>query len=208
MLSLNTGPSRLALAALLAAPLVYGLFLMANGLITVDHVELEEKENRILVDVTPKMETSDGPRLSVRAARIEAAQKPPPPPVAGAPSLDIPPLGSLWTGAAPDTFAAGRINLQPVSANPFDGRDLTPVRAPAPSIPAAAIHRGLSGSCEVRFDVDVAGRPQKVSAQCTDNIFKAEAERAVRRAEFLPAIRDGQPVEQKNAIYPIEFTVQ
>lgn len=208
MLSLNTGPSRLALAAVLAAPLVYGLFLIANGLITVDHVEPEEKEIRVLEAVTPQKTDPTGPRPTIRVPKIEAAQKPPPPPAPGQPSLDIPPMGGLWTGAAPDSFAAGKINLQPASANPFDGRNLTPVRAPAPSIPAAAVHRGISGSCDVHFDVDTAGRPQNVSAQCTDNLFQPEAQRAVRRAEFLPAIRNGQPVEQKNAVYPIEFKVQ
>lgn len=208
MLTLNTGPSRLALAALLAAPLVYGLFLAANSLIAVDYVDLDEKESRVLEAVTPQKTDPGGPRRAIRVVQLDPAQKPPPPPTPGPPSLDIAPLGNLWGGGVPDTFGAGKIDLQPVSAHPFDGRNLTPVRAPAPSIPAAAIHRGLSGSCDVHFDVDTAGRPQNVSAQCTDNIFKAEAERAVRRAEFLPAIRNGLPVEQKNAIYPIEFKVQ
>ena len=40
MISMNTGPYRLSLATLMAAPLVYGLFLAANALITVREVTL------------------------------------------------------------------------------------------------------------------------------------------------------------------------
>ncbi|MFN3313788.1 MAG: energy transducer TonB, partial [Hyphomonas sp.] len=102
------------------------------------------------------------------------------------------------------------IALQPLigATSPVQGRNLTPVRAPRPSIPAAAIARGISGTCDVVFDVDTSGRPQNVVATCTDEMFRAEAERSVRRAEFLPAIRNGQPVEQRDAVYPLEFVVK
>lgn len=104
-------------------------------------------------------------------------------------------------------FDIGPVTFGALATSPIDARELVAVRPPAPAMPSAALARSVSGRCDVRFDVDTAGRPQGVSAQCTDNVFKAEAERAVRRAEFLPAIRNGQPVIQKNAVYPIEFQV-
>ena len=208
MIFMNTGPYRLALATLMAAPLVYGLFLAANALITVSDLNLAERPQRVLTIVTPQMTEQSQPRATRKPAPLEAAQKPPPPPRPVAASEGIGPIGPVWSGETPDFFDIGKIDFGAVSASPIDGRDLVAVRPPMPAIPAGAISRGISGSCNVSFDVDTAGRPKNVSAQCTDNIFRAEAVRAVQRAEFLPAIRNGQPVEQRNAVYPIEFIVE
>lgn len=75
-------------------------------------------------------------------------------------------------------------------------------------MPSAAMTRGISGSCDVIFDVDTRGRPFNIVAQCTDDLFAKEAARAVSKAEFLPKIRNGVAVEQRGAIYPIEFKMQ
>ena len=208
MISMNTGPYRLSLATLLAAPLVYGLFLAANALITVREVTLVVSPQRVLERVTPEIAEPGKPRTKHKPVPLEAAQKPPPPPRPVVSSEGLVPTGPVWGGEAPERFDVGSIKFGVISASPIDGRELVAVRPPVPVIPAAAISRGISGSCNVTFDVDTAGRPQNVAAQCTDNVFRAEAERAVRRAEFLPAIRNGQPVIQENAIYPIEFIVE
>ncbi|PKP83005.1 MAG: energy transducer TonB [Alphaproteobacteria bacterium HGW-Alphaproteobacteria-18] len=207
MLALNNGPSRLSLAALLAAPLVYGLFLAANGLITVTDVRLDETPQRVLTKVTPQMDVTGPVRVDRRLMPIDPAQKPPPLPDFKAETTGVGPVGPVWSGEAPARFDIGPLTFGAISTSPIDGRELVAVRDPLPTMPPGALSRGISGSCDVFFDVDTAGRPQNIAAKCTDNIFKAEAERAVRRAEFLPAIRNGQPVAQKNAIYPIEFTV-
>jgi len=60
----------------------------------------------------------------------------------------------------------------------------------------------------VVFDVDTRGRPFNLTAQCTDDIFRAEAIRSVSKAEFLPKIRNGAAIEQHGAIYPIAFEVK
>lgn len=208
MISMNTGPYRLSLATLMAAPLVYGLFLAANALITVREVNLVAGPQRVLEKVTPEIPEPGKPRTQPKPLPLEAAQKPPPPPRPAVASEGLVPTGPVWSGEAPERFDIGNITFGAISASPIDGRELVAVRPPVPTIPAAAISRGISGSCNVTFDVDTAGRPQNVAAQCTDNVFLAEAERAVRRAEFLPAIRNGQPVIQKNAVYPIKFIVE
>jgi len=208
MISMNTGPYRLSLATLMAAPLVYGLFLAANALITVREVTLVVSPQRVLEKVTPQISEPGKPRTKPKPLPLEAAQKPPPPPRPAVASEGLVPTGPVWGGEAPERFDVGKISFGVISASPIDGRELVAVRPPVPTIPAAAISRGISGSCNVTFDVDTTGRPQNVAAQCTDNVFRAEAERAVRRAEFLPAIRNGQPVIQKNAVYPIEFIVE
>jgi protein TonB len=111
---------------------------------------------------------------------------------------------------APDTevFSLGDLKPPIAVVTPVAGRDITPVRAPLPVMPSAAMTRGISGSCDVIFDVDTRGRPFNIVAQCTDDLFAKEAARAVSKAEFLPKIRNGVAVQQRSAIYPIEFKMQ
>jgi periplasmic protein TonB len=208
MISFNTAPKRLSLAGLLAAPLVYGLFLGASWLIQVDEIVLVEGEQRQLGMITPQKPTTLEPREDRTAPEMEAAIKPPPPPRPTPPRPDTSGFVTVWSGGEPPVPVPSGLRPLIGATSPVQGRNLTPVRAPRPSIPVAAIQRGVSGTCDVVFDVDTSGRPQNVIATCTDEIFRAEAERSVRRAEFLPAIRHGQPVEQTGAVYPLEFRVQ
>ena len=86
-------------------------------------------------------------------------------------------------------------------------RDAQPIRPPVPTYPSRAAERGIEGSCDVRFDVDTRGEPYNVTADCTDRVFKREAERAVSRVEFAPKIIRGQAAERRNVVYPLEFTL-
>jgi protein TonB len=87
-------------------------------------------------------------------------------------------------------------------------RDAQPIRPPTPSYPQRAQERGLSGNCDVRFDVDTRGKPYNIAATCSDAVFKSEAERAVSRVEFAPKIVRGKAVERRNVVYPLEFNIQ
>lgn len=86
-------------------------------------------------------------------------------------------------------------------------RDVQPIQSPAPQYPSRALERGLSGLCEVYFDVDSSGQPYNVQATCSKRIFKIEAEAAVSKAKFAPKIVNGLPVERTNVVYPIEFNI-
>jgi hypothetical protein len=79
------------------------------------------------------------------------------------------------------------------------------VRAPAPVMPADAAAWGVTGSCDVTFDIDIHGRPFNLSAQCTDEIFWGEAVRAVSKAVFLPKIGPHGMENQRGAVYRLEF---
>lgn len=197
---------RLTIPALLAAPLVYGLFLVASWLIQVDEVVLVEKPDRPLERITPEVLTTRPP-IKVDTKPLTLADKPPPPPrievttTGTAPGFTFaPPVEDV----TPITFRPG-----PISVSPLVGRNIQVVRAPAPSMPAIAVTRGISGDCEVFFNVDTRGRPFDIAATCTDDIFRAEAIRSVGKAEFLPKVNaQGIAVEQHGAIYPLEFRVK
>ena len=65
-----------------------------------------------------------------------------------------------------------------------------------------------ASACTVRFDIDAGGRAQGIAAACVDDQLKAEAERAIRTSDFLPARRNGQPVAQKDAVYEVAFILR
>lgn len=204
-LTLNEAPPRLSMAMLLAVPLVYALFLGASLLIKVDDVTLPVVAERTLGTITPASEVILEPPET--AAPLELADRPPPPP---RPTIDTHGSAPTYVFEQPEALFED-IGFKPpvVVVTAMIGRDIQVVRAPAPSMPSAATTRGISGSCDVLFDVDTRGRPFNLTAQCTDNLFKAEAIRSVSKAEFLPKIgKTGVAVEQHGAIYPIEFKVQ
>lgn len=205
-LTLNEAPPRLSMALLLAAPLVYALFLTASWLIKVEEVVLAERETRPLTRITPTSpEVVIRPEDNLKPQIL--AEKPPPPPRPVVTTTGTTP-GFIFAPPSED-LAPSTFRPLPVSVSPVAGRNIQVVRAPAPSMPAIAVTRGISGSCDVLFDVDRRGRPFNLTAQCTDEIFRAEAIRAVSKAEFLPKVsQNGIAVEQYGAIYPIAFEVR
>ncbi|MBA4339343.1 MAG: energy transducer TonB [Hyphomonas sp.] len=205
-LTLNEASPRLSMAMLLALPLVYALFLAASWLIEVDDVTLPVMAERPLSKITPQSDDTLSDPVRSKLA-LTTVDKPPPPP---RPSVETRGSAPVFNFPAPDNsgFEISKIKPPAVQVTALAGRNIQVVRAPAPSVPSAAITRGISGSCDVLFDVDTRGRPFNLTAQCTDDIFRAEAIRAVSKAEFLPKVsQSGVAVEQQGAIYPIAFEV-
>jgi TonB family protein len=66
----------------------------------------------------------------------------------------------------------------------------------------------MEGSCDVHFSLSTRGLPYDITAACSHAGFEKEAVRAVSKAEFLPEIRQGLPVESHNYVYPMEFRLQ
>jgi len=171
------------------------------------HVTFPVIAEQTLVKITPADPVTDGFSARPAAKPLELALQPPPPARDKITTKgEIP--GYTYTAPQP-TFDSIGFKPPVVLVTALAGRSIQVVRAPAPSMPEMAMTRGISGSCDVLFDVDTLGRPFNLSAQCTDEIFRAEAIRAVSKAEFLPKVSaNGIAVEQHGAIYPLEFKVQ
>lgn len=206
---LNNPFMRLLVGVVIAIPIVLVIFLLMNQLISVDEIELPEGETRVLAAITPqKQDTEVRTRSRSQPKRIDAAQKPPPPPKQSATKSSINLPTPKIDGAVPQNLDLGRMNSLAIDPVAVSDRDAQPIRPPAPSFPQRAAERGISGSCDVRFDVDTRGKPYNIQATCTDNVFKSEAERSVSRVEFAPKIVRGQAVERRNVVYPLEFNIQ
>ena len=203
---LNNPFLRLIIALGIAVPIVYALFMLMNYLISVKEVKLDQSEQRVLSAITPQQQDSDvRVRQRSKPKRIDSAQKPPPPPKVSATKSQINLPTPRIEGAAPTDLNLGRMDSLAIDPVAISDRDAQPIRPPTPSYPQRAAERGTEGSCEVRFDVDTRGRPYNISATCTDNVFKREAERAVSKVEFAPKIIRGKAAERKNVVYPLEF---
>lgn len=199
---------RLLVGVVLAIPIVVVIFLLMNSLISVDEIELAEGETRTLAAITPqKQDTEVRTRTRTPPKKIDAAQKPPPPKQSATKSSINLPTPKI-EGGVPQNLDLGRMNSLAIDPVAVSDRDAQPIRPPTPSFPQRAAERGISGSCDVRFDVDTRGKPYNIVATCTDSVFKSEAERAVSRVEFAPKIVRGQAVERRNVVYPLEFKIQ
>lgn len=200
---------RFVIGIAIAAPITFIIFLIMNALISVDEIEIKEGDQRVLAAITPQKSDSEvRTRQRAQPKRIDSAQKPPPPPKQSATKSSINLPTPKIEGGVPQNLDLGRMNSLAIDPVAVSDRDAQPIRPPAPSFPQRAAERGLSGSCDVRFDVDTRGKPYNIVATCTDNVFKSEAERAVSRVEFAPKIVRGQAVERRNVVYPLEFKIQ
>lgn len=79
---------------------------------------------------------------------------------------------------------------------------------PTPTYPAVAATGGTSGACLVMFDLGTDGLPKNAMAECSDPVFSSSAAE-MPGAQFTPVKGpDGQPVEVKGVIYPLQFCVE
>ena len=92
------------------------------------------------------------------------------------------------------------------SAN--EDRNAQPLTYPAPTYPNAAIRAGLSGNCEVLFDVNKTGAVISPKARCTHKAFCEEAVRAISAVSFAPKQVEGKSVARYGVEYPFQFLLE
>ncbi|MEZ5955101.1 MAG: energy transducer TonB [Hyphomonas sp.] len=195
---------RYAAASVPAGLVTILLFTGMNRLIQVTEISEPAKEQRVLlaleipnpykpenIDVWPE------PPVNIDVL--------PRPPVESHTVSDVPTVPVAVYTPAPPVLDPGIVELRPPVGSPIIDRVPTAVRPPLPTFPTVAAQKGISGSCEVRFSLTVQGLPYNVTSTCSDPAFEKEARRSVSKAEFLPRIEDGKPVESHNLMYPLEF---
>lgn len=201
------GRGRFAAVLAPAAAITVGLFFAMNGLIHTDDIQLVEKKPRILLPITPTRTEPPPPLDGRKPVEIVQVDLPPLPPVQNVPTTtDWAPVPVV--GQVPAELPKRLEKITMPVVRPIGERIAIPVRDPVLSYPRDMAARGISGTCEVHFSLSTRGLPFDVVAKCSHPGFEKEARRAVSRTEFLPEIRDGQPVESHNVVYPLEFRMQ
>lgn len=202
----TNSPIRLAIGIPIAVIVTYLLFTGMRVLISAPFEEPEATEDRVIERITPQDENQEvNRRARSKPRKLNSADKPPPPPKLSTSKADIDLPTPDIRGQAPTELKIDRMSSLAIDPVAISDRDAQPIRPPVPTYPSRAAERGTEGSCEVRFDVDTRGRPYNVEADCTDNVFKREAIRAVSKVEFAPKIIRGKAAERRNVVYPLEF---
>lgn len=200
---------RLVIGLPIAAIVVYALFQFMFLAINRDYDEPPEREQRTLEAITPQQELTEARRNPrAKPQRLDSANKPPPPPKLSTTKTDIDLPTPNISGQAPQRLEFNRMSSLAFDPVAISDRDAQPIRPPVPQYPTRAAERGIEGSCDVRFDVDTRGRPYNITAQCTNDVFRRAAERAVERVEFAPKIVRGQAAERRNVVYPLVFQLE
>ncbi|MAU67600.1 MAG: energy transducer TonB [Hyphomonas sp.] len=198
---------RLLTSMVPAAAITLGLFVTMTQLIRVDEVELAPVTHRPLPIVTPQHKETEPNRIDRFPAPVADVELPPMPPVTKSVSsvegLPVPVIDrGNWD------LQREAIRFEPPAPQAIGERIAQAIRRPVASYPADMARRGMEGSCDVHFSLSTRGLPYDITAACSHAGFEKEAVRAVSKAEFLPEIRQGLPVESHNYVYPMEFRLQ
>lgn len=204
----NLGQDKRFLTSIVpAAAVTLGLFLTMTQLIQVDEVELTPVAHRPLTAITPQSEPVETRRIDRVPAPVVDMELPPMPPVSKIASkvggLPVPVIDRGDWGLPREA-----VRFAPPAPQAIGERVAQAIRPPVASYPGDMARRGMEGSCDVYFSLSTRGLPYDVTATCSHAGFEKEAVRAVSKAEFLPEIRQGLPVESHNYVYPMEFRLQ
>lgn len=90
---------------------------------------------------------------------------------------------------------------------PSEDRDAQPLRPPRPVYPFLAAYVGMSGRCDVRFNVDARGYTRHIKSFCSHQVFCKSATDAVASVVFEPKIKDGRKVPRLNVVYPLWYSI-
>ncbi|MEO0882016.1 MAG: TonB family protein [Pseudomonadota bacterium] len=190
-----------------AAAVTLGLTFLMSALVSVDYERPLITESRVIERIVPEERGGIDVQDGQPPKPIEAAVKPPPPPAYKANKSDIDLPLSAYAGQVPaePAFEVGQIASVDI---PGLAREPVPLAPLTVSYPTRELARGLEGDCLVRFDIDSAGYPSNVVAECTSTGFERAARSAVARARFAPRVVDGKAVRQAGVAYPIVFRLQ
>lgn len=185
-----------------------GLFLMMERMVHVEEVTFTEATPPILTSFVAEKPNDPKPKPYEPIDKIETTKLPPPAPVTPTSKDSVGlPLPNI-EAAVPDV-PTGPLLIAPPGGIYAGPTKPMAVSQPAPVYPKSALHRQMSGTCDVSFSLNPQGQPYNVVAACSDPIFKSSAERAVRRAQFAPAkSNDGSPREAHNMVWPLEYRYQ
>ena len=198
---------RVIIVAIPAALITASLFLGMRAMIQVNDFTPPEVKTVILDPFMVPPETEEPKVNWVKPIPPSTVTPPPPMETIKIDKASVE-LEGGYTGVAPAVYEEPSVaSVKPVSLAFTIDKTARPLTPPTPVYPVRAAEKGIEGSCDVSMDVSVTGKPYNVVATCTNSVFKASAERAVRKVLFSPRVKDGQRMELRGVIYPIEYNI-
>jgi protein TonB len=180
---------RSLLAALVAVPVAFGLFLLMQSLISREY-EQDDVENRKIADiVVPEREID----INVKETKPEKAEDPEEPP----PEMEPMEVDFDTDLNVANTAPGASVQVE-VSSSGMGGGDgeYLPIVKVAPIYPRRAQTRGITGYCIVEYTVTKSGSirdPQPVDCE-PSGVFERASVKAAEKFKYKPRVVDGEPI--------------
>jgi len=203
---LSLDPKRIAgtSVAILVHLLVLMLLLLPAQ--TSPSMSLEDESTMIVVPDYKRPPPPPPPPREVRQLQARTPVQTPSPPTMIEPVEQTQSAVDIYVPATPDNLIVDTFEPTPPSVFEQIKADV----APPPPYPAMALKRHVTGEVTLRVRVDTQGRPvSAIIERSSGSKLLDEAARkfVLARWHFVPAVRDGGPVEAE-ALVPINFVIE
>ncbi|EED31858.1 periplasmic protein TonB [gamma proteobacterium NOR5-3] len=182
--------ARAFIGAVVAIPVVFGLFFLMQSLIDKDYEQDDTKARKIADIVVPEREIEVNTK-EVKPEKVEDPEEPPP---------ELQPLELDFdtdldvANIAPNAGVQVQISSSGMSSG--DGEYL-PIVKVAPIYPRRAQTRGITGYCIVEYTVTKSGSirdPLPVDCQ-PSGVFERASVKAAEKFKYKPRVVDGDAIE-------------
>ena len=187
---MSSSPLRLIIAAILAVPVAFGLFMIMHNLIDRDFENPEVKNTKVAEIIRPDEDIEVNVKVQ-KPDKVEDPEEPPPDleplDIDLDPSIDV-------VNTAPTTAVSVEISSTGMSSG--DGEYL-PIVKVAPIYPRRAQTRGITGYCTVEYTVTTSGAirdPVPVDCQ-PSGVFEKASVKAALKFKYKPRVVDGEAIE-------------
>ena len=187
---MRSSPLRLIIAAILAVPVAFGLFMIMHNLIDQEFENPEVKNTKVAEIIRPDEDIEVNVKVQ-KPDKVEDPEEPPPDlqPL----DLDLNPDIDV-VNTAPTTAVSVEISSTGMSSG--DGEYL-PIVKVAPIYPRRAQTRGITGYCTVEYTVTTSGAirdPVPVDCQ-PSGVFEKASVKAALKFKYKPRVVDGEAIE-------------
>lgn len=181
---------RSLIGALVAVPVVFGLFFIMQSLIDKDYEQEDSKARKIADIVTPNREIEVNTKELI-PDKVDDPEEPPP-------ELEMVQIdfNTDMDVANIAPVAAVSVEISSSGMSSGDGEYL-PIVKVAPIYPRRAQTRGITGYCIVEYTVTKSGSirdPLPVDCQ-PSGVFESASVKAAEKFKYKPRVVDGDPIE-------------
>lgn len=181
---------RSLIGALVAVPIVFGLFFIMQSLIDKDYEQEDSKARKIADIVTPDREIEVNTK-EVIPDKVEDPEEPPP-------ELEMVQLDFNTDMDVANIAPAAAVSVEISSSGMSSGDgEYLPIVKVAPIYPRRAQTRGITGYCIVEYTVTKSGSirdPMPVDCQ-PSGVFERASVKAAEKFKYKPRVVDGDPIE-------------
>ncbi|HEX7038354.1 MAG TPA: TonB family protein [Pseudomonadales bacterium] len=196
--------TRTAAATLFGSVVTAAVFLMMQGLIEPERLEIRESPPGAVLDFLPVIEPTPSTIRDPKPKRPDEPIEPPP--------TDIrPPVGDRFVDTFGVPFEAPPADqpADPTLGALSDG-DALPIVKVQPVYPRYALTRNIEGYVLVEFTIDTLGRVvdvQVIEAR-PEGVFEQAALQAAQRFRYKPRVVNGQPTPVSGVRHLLTFEIE